>query len=333
MVVKVGINGFGRIGRFLLRLAAFDPQIEIVGINARADNEKLALLTKYDSSHGKFAGTLDYDDDGLIIEGQKVKITRDHVGEWKWKELGADVVVETTGSFRDAQDLRGHLDSGAKKVVVAAPCSGADLTVVMGVNQHRYDSAIHHVVSNASCTTNCLALACKAVHEAFGLRRGLMTTVHSYTMDQRLLDGSHKDPRRARSAAVSMIPTSTGAANAVAEVLPELAGRLDGMAVRVPVPDVSLADMVCELEQDTTRDEANAALKAAALGPLLGNLGYSEEPLVSVDYLGSTYGGVVDSLSTMVLDHRMLKLLVWYDNESGFSNQLLRLVRHMGAML
>jgi glyceraldehyde 3-phosphate dehydrogenase len=333
MAVKVGINGFGRIGRFLLRLAAFDPQIEIVGINARADNEKLALLAKYDSSHGKFAGTLDYDDDGLIVEGQKVKVTRDHQGEWKWKELGAEVVVETTGSLKKAGDLKKHIECGARKVVVSSPAPGADFTVVMGVNHEQYDPKQHTIISNSSCTTNCLAPACKIVHETFGIRQGVMTTVHSYTMDQRLLDGSHRDPRRARSAAMSMIPTSTGAAGAVGKVLPELAGRLNGLAIRVPTPNVSIADFVCHLEKDSSVKEVNAALKAASEGALKDILGYSEEPLVSVDYTSREEGGVVDALSTMVTGDRLLKLIIWYDNESGYSAQLLRFIKYMETTL
>ena len=333
MAVRIGINGFGRIGRFLLRLAAYDPEIEVVGINARADNDKLALLAKYDSSHGTFRGSVDYDEDGLIIEGRKVRVTRDHPGEWRWKELGAEVVVGTTGNLKKASDLMKHIECGARKVVVSYPAPGADFTVVMGVNHDQYDPKKHSIISNASCTTNCLAPACKVVHEAFGIKRGVMTTVHSYTMDQRLLDGSHKDPRRARSAALSMIPTSTGAAGAVGKVLPELAGRLDGLAIRVPTPNVSIVDFVCDLEKDTSVKKVNAVLKAASEGPLKGILGYSEEPLVSVDYTSRQEGGVVDALSTMVTGDRLLKLIIWYDNESGYSAQLLRFIKYMETTL
>ena len=258
-------------------------------------------------------------------------VTRKPTGEWDWAEYGADLVVETTGTLKDRAGAAKHLERGAKKVVVSAPVSDADAMIVMGVNQDIYDPAAHDVVSAASCTTNCLAPAAKVIAENFGIRHGLMTTIHSYTMSQRILDGSHKDARRSRAAAVSMIPTSTGAAKAIGKVYPALKGKLDGMAVRVPTPDVSLVDFTAELERETDAAAVNAALKAAAAGPLGENMGYSEEPLVSVDYVGSTYGGVVDSLLTTVMDKTMLKLIIWYDNEAGFTNQLLRLVRLVGV--
>ena len=331
MPVKLGMNGFGRIGRYLLRLLADDQDLQIAAINARADNAALAYLFKYDSTYGTFAGEVDHDDDGIIVNGRHVAVTRRKAGEWEWKRLGVTLAVETTGTIKDREGLARHLDCGAEKVVISAPGKGVDAMIVMGVNQEIYDPAKQAIISAASCTTNCLAPAVKVVHENFGFRHGLMTTIHSYTMSQRILDGSHKDARRSRAAAVSMIPTSTGAAKAIGKVYPALKGKLDGMAVRVPTPDVSLVDFTAELDRETDAAAVNAALKAAAAGPLGENMGYSEEPLVSVDYVGSTYGGVVDSLLTTVMDKTMLKLIIWYDNEAGFTNQLLRLVRLVGV--
>ena len=330
MAVRIGINGFGRIGRYLVRLLASDEELQVVAINARADNASLAHLFKYDSSHGTFRGTVDHDDNGLIINGRHIAVTRNKVGEWQWKDLGVTLAVETSGTIKDRAGLAQHMACGASKVVISAPCKDADLTVVMGVNQSMYDSAKHDVVSAASCTTNCLAPVAKVLQDSFGIRHGLMTTIHSYTMSQRILDGSHKDLRRARAACVSMIPTTTGAAKATALVIPSLAGKLDGMAVRVPTPNVSLVDFTCELEKACDVAAVNAAIKEAAAGPLLDNMGYSEEPLVSVDYQSSTYGGVVDAMSTMVIDKHLAKIIVWYDNEAGFTNQLVRLLRMMG---
>ncbi len=331
MPIRIGINGFGRIGRYLIRLAAAEPDIELAAVNARADNAALAHMLKYDSVHGRFPFPVSATDKGLNVDGRDVPVTRKPTGEWDWAEYGADLVVETTGTLKDRAGAAKHLERGAKKVVVSAPVSDADAMIVMGVNQDIYDPAAHDVVSAASCTTNCLAPAAKVIAENFGIRHGLMTTIHSYTMSQRILDGSHKDARRSRAAAVSMIPTSTGAAKAIGKVYPALKGKLDGMAVRVPTPDVSLVDFTAELERETDAAAVNAALKAAAAGPLGENMGYSEEPLVSVDYVGSTYGGVVDSLLTTVMDKTMLKLIIWYDNEAGFTNQLLRLVRLVGV--
>lgn len=329
-MLKLGMNGFGRIGRYLVRLLADSDDLGVAAINARADNASLARLLKYDSCHGTFRGTVDHDDAGLIVNGRRITVTRERAGEWKWKALGIDMAVETTGTIKDRAGLARHLDCGAAKAVISAPAKDADITVVMGVNHGDYDPARHAVISAASCTTNCLAPAAKTIHEAFGIRHGLMTTVHSYTMSQRILDGSHADPRRARAAALSMIPTTTGAAKAATLVIPSLAGKLDGMAVRVPTPNVSLVDLTCELERPTSAPEVNALLKAAAEGPLLGNMGYTEEPLVSMDYMGSIYGGVVDALCTSVIDGTMLKLIIWYDNEAGFTNQLVRLLRMVG---
>ncbi len=331
MAVKLGVNGFGRIGRYLLRLMADSQDVVITAINARADNAALAHLFKYDSVYGTFAGTVGHDENGIIVNGRHIAVTRCKTGEWQWKELGVDFVVETTGTAKKRDDAALHLACGAKKVVVSAPCKEADATIVMGVNDGVYDAAAHSVISAASCTTNCLAPAAKVINDVFGIKHGLMTTIHSYTMSQRILDGSHKDLRRARAAAVSMIPTSTGAAKATALVIPALKGKLDGMAVRVPTPDISLVDLTCELEKSTTAEEVNAALKAACEGPLKDNLGYCEEPLVSIDFKADTHGGVVDSLTTQVMDGTLLKLIVWYDNEAGFTNQLVRLLRLVGA--
>lgn len=329
-MIKLGMNGFGRIGRYLVRLLADTDDLGVVAINARADNASLARLFKYDSCHGTFRGEVTHDDAGLIVNGRRIAVTRERAGDWKWKDLGIDISVETTGTIKDRAGLAQHLACGAKKSVISAPAKDADVTVVMGVNHGDYDPAKHDVISAASCTTNCLAPAAKTIHEAFGIKHGLMTTVHSYTMSQRILDGSHKDPRRARAAALSMIPTTTGAAKATTLVIPALVGKLDGMAVRVPTPNVSLVDLTCELERPTSVEEVNALLKAAAEGPLLGNMGYTEEPLVSVDYMGSTHGGVVDALCTSVIGGTMLKLIIWYDNEAGFTNQLVRLLRMVG---
>ena len=273
---------------------------------------------------------MDHDDDGIIVNGRHVAVTRRKAGEWEWKRLGVTLAVETTGTIKDREGLARHLDCGAEKVVISAPGKGVDAMIVMGVNQEIYDPAKQAIISAASCTTNCLAPAVKVVHENFGFRHGLMTTIHSYTMSQRILDGSHKDWRRGRAAAVSMVPSSTGAAKAVGVVMPELEGRINGMSVRVPTFDCSLVDLTCEVEKPCDADAVNAALKAASQGALKDNMGFSEEPLVSIDYRGSTYGGVVDALSTQVLDQTMLKLLVWYDNEAGFTNQLLRLLRMVG---
>ena len=330
MPVKLGMNGFGRIGRYLLRLLADDQDLQIAAVNARADNAALAYLFKYDSTYGVFAGEVGHDDDGIIVNGRHIAVTRCKAGEWEWERLGVTLAVETTGTIKDRKGLSRHLDCGAKKVVISAPGKGVDAMIVMGVNQDIYDPAKHAIISAASCTTNCLAPAVKVVHENFGFRHGLMTTIHSYTMSQRILDGSHKDWRRGRAAAVSMVPSSTGAAKAVGVVMPELEGRINGMSVRVPTFDCSLVDLTCEVEKACDAEAVNAALKAASRGALCDNMGFSEEPLVSIDYRGSTYGGVVDALSTQVLDQSMVKLLIWYDNEAGFTNQLLRLLRMVG---
>ncbi|HBE94241.1 MAG TPA: type I glyceraldehyde-3-phosphate dehydrogenase [Desulfovibrio sp.] len=327
MSVRIGINGFGRIGRYVTRLLADEKDLELVAVNARASNQELCHLLKYDSVHGRFLHT-EPTDQGFTVKDRKVTVTRQAAGEWKWGELGCDLVLETTGKFTDRGSCEKHLACGAKKVVVSAPAKEPDVTVVMSVNDAELKPE-HRIISNASCTTNCLAPAAKLIHEAYGIKHGLMTTVHSYTMSQRVLDGSHKDIRRARACAVNMIPTTTGAAKAATLVIPALKGKLDGMAVRVPTPNVSLVDLVCELEKSTSKDEVNALLKAAAND----SMGFSEEPLVSTDYMGSTFGGVVDAALTTVIGGTMLKLIIWYDNEAGFTNQLLRLTRKVAGMM
>jgi glyceraldehyde 3-phosphate dehydrogenase len=332
MAIRIGINGFGRIGRYAARLLAGRQDLELVAVNARADNHSLAHLLKYDSVHGTFSGSVEPNEKGFMLDGRQVTVTRYGGGEWNWSEVGADIVLETTGKFRDRESCQQHLAGGAKKVLISAPGKNSDLTLVMGVNDADL-SAEHAIISNASCTTNCLAPVTKVVHEQFGIEHGIMTTIHSYTMSQRILDGSHKDLRRARAAAMSMIPTTTGAAKAVTEVIPDLKGKLDGMAIRVPTPNVSIVDLSAELSRDASAEEVNQALKKAADGELKGIMGYSEEPLVSVDYVGSSFGGVVDAPLTSCIDKRLLKLIVWYDNEAGFTHQLLRLAERVGAYL
>ncbi len=330
MALTVGINGFGRIGRYLLRLLVKDKNIKVGAINARASNESLAYLFKYDSTHGTYEGQVGHDANGLIIDGTLIPVTRHKAGEWEWKKLGVSLVVETSGSLKTREALSQHLTAGAQKVIISAPCNDADITIVYGVNDDTYDSEKHTVISAASCTTNCLAPAAKVLHESFGIKHGLVNTIHSYTMSQRILDGSHKDIRRGRAASMSMIPTSTGAAKALALVLPELTNKLGGMAVRVPTPNVSLVDVTCEVEKACTVQMVNDAFRAASDGVLKHTLGYCEEPLVSVDFSGSTYGGVVDSLCTMVSEENLIKAIVWYDNEAGFTHQLVRLMHLVG---
>jgi glyceraldehyde 3-phosphate dehydrogenase len=327
MATKIGLNGFGRIGRYLTRLLAGETDLELVAVNARASNEDLAHLLKYDSVHGRFLD-VEPTKDGFKVNGKPVVVTRNAPGEWQWGDLGCDIVVESTGKFTDRASCEKHLACGAKKVLISAPGKDADLTVVMSVNDADIKPE-HKIISNASCTTNCLAPAAKIINDTFGIKHGIMTTVHSYTMSQRILDGSHKDLRRARACAVNMVPTTTGAAKAVGLVIPELNGVLDGMAIRVPTPNVSLVDLVCELKKPTTVEEVNAALKAAAND----SMGYTEEPLVSVDFMGSTFGGVVDSGLTRVMGGTQLKLIIWYDNEAGFTNQLLRLTKKVAGMI
>ncbi|OIK16402.1 type I glyceraldehyde-3-phosphate dehydrogenase [Bacillus sp. MUM 116] len=330
MTVKVGINGFGRIGRNVFRAALNNSNIEIVAINDLTDANMLAHLLKYDTVHGTLSENVTVDGEYLVVGGQKVKVIAERdPAQLGWGDLGVDVVVESTGRFTKREDAAKHLEAGAKKVIISAPASNEDITIVMGVNEDKYDAANHHVLSNASCTTNCLAPFAKVLNDTFGIKRGMMTTVHSYTNDQQILDLPHKDYRRARAAAENMIPTTTGAAKAVALVLPELKGKLNGMAMRVPTPNVSIVDLVAELEKDVTVDEVNSALKAAAEGPLKGILAYSELPLVSSDYNGATVSSTIDALSTMVLEGNMVKVLSWYDNEVGYSNRVVDLVDYI----
>ncbi|QEK11857.1 type I glyceraldehyde-3-phosphate dehydrogenase [Crassaminicella thermophila] len=332
MSVKVGINGFGRIGRnaFKVAMEKADANFEIVAINDLTDAATLAHLLKYDSCFGKFNGTVEVKEGAIVVNGKEIKIFAERDPEnIPWGELGVDIVIESTGIFRDKEKAMKHIKAGAKKVVISAPAKNEDITIVLGVNEKEYDPANHHVISNASCTTNCLAPFAKVIDEKFGIKKGLMTTVHSYTNDQRILDLPHSDLRRARAAAESIIPTTTGAAKAVALVLPQLKGKLNGMAMRVPTPTVSVVDLVCELEKPATVEEINKAFREAAEGELAGILGYSEEPLVSVDYRQDPRSSIVDGLSTMVMEGNMAKIVSWYDNEWGYSNRVVDLVSYI----
>lgn len=330
MTVKVGINGFGRIGRNVFRAALTNSNIEIIAINDLTDANMLAHLLKYDTVHGTLAEDVTVDGEYLVVGGKKVKVLAERdPAQLGWGELGVEVVVESTGRFTKRDGAAKHLEAGAKKVIISAPGTDEDITIVMGVNQDKYDPANHHVISNASCTTNCLAPFAKVLNDQFGIKRGMMTTVHSYTNDQQILDLPHKDYRRARAAAENIIPTTTGAAKAVALVIPELKGKLNGMAMRVPTPNVSVVDLVAELDKDVTVEEVNGALKAAAEGELKGILAYTELPLVSKDYNGTTVSSTVDALSTMVLEGNMVKVLSWYDNEVGYSNRVVDLVDYI----
>ena len=336
MGIRIGVNGFGRIGRYLFRVVHEKrPDLEIVAVNARAGVEVLAHLLKYDSVHGRFPGKVEVDGDKMIIDGREVIVTNitDDLSKLPWGELDIDIVLETTGKFRDKESNLKHLEAGAKKVIIGAPGKGVDATIVMGVNENIYNPKEHHIISNASCSTNCLAPVVKVIHENFNIKKGIMTTVHSYTMGQRLLDGSHKDLRRARAAAVSIVPTTTGAAIAVTKVIPELEGKLDGIAIRVPTPDSSITDFVAEVEKRTSVQEVNNAFKTASEGELKGIIGYSEEPLVSVDYIGSPYSAILDSLLTRVMDGNLVKVFAWYDNEAGFAHRMIELALHIGKYL
>jgi len=329
--MRIAINGFGRIGRMVLRAAAKEKGIEFVAINDLTDAKTLAHLLKYDSIHGAFPGKVEVGEDSIIVNGKPIRIYAEKdPALLPWKKEKIDVVLESTGRFtaRDKAEL--HLKAGAKKVVISAPATGEDITIVMGVNSHLYDPKKHNIISNASCTTNCLAPVAMVLHEAFGIEKGLVTTIHSYTNDQSILDLPHKDLRRARAAAMSMIPTSTGAAKAVSLVLPELKGKLDGMAVRVPTPNVSLVDLVAVLKKKTDRDKVNDALKKASKGPLKGILGFEEQLLVSIDFNGNPLSSIVDADSTKVIDGTMVKVLSWYDNECGFSQRVVDLFKLIG---
>ncbi len=326
MAIKVAINGFGRIGRNFFRASFRDERLEIVAINDITDAATLAHLLKYDSVHGRFEGEVSAGDSEIVVNGRSIRVFSERdPGALPWGELGVDVVIESTGLFRDREKASRHLEAGAGWVVISAPAKNPDITVVLGVNHEKLDPEKHKIIYNASCTTNCLAPVAKVLHERFGIVRGFMTTVHAYTNDQRILDLPHKDLRRARAAGVSIIPTTTGAAVAVGEVLPELKGRLDGMAMRVPTANVSVVDLVVQVEKETTAEEVNAALKEAAEGELKGILGFCEEPLVSVDFNGDSRSSIVDALSTKVIGN-LVKVVSWYDNEWGYSCRLRDLV-------
>jgi len=335
MTVRVGINGFGRIGRQTLKaLLERVPEAEVVAVNDVVDTATNALLFKHDSTYGAFPGTVSHTDDTLVVDGHTIRsLQLKDPAQLPWRELGVEIVVESTGIFTDATKAAVHLDAGARKVIISAPAKNEDVTVVLGVNEGMYDPGKHHIISNASCTTNCLAPAAKVVHDAFIIRRGLMNTIHSYTNDQRILDVAHKDPRRARSAGLNIIPTTTGAAKALALVIPDLKGKFDGFSLRVPTPTVSVVDFTAELERDATADELNAAFRAAEAGPLAGILGVSDEPLVSSDFRGDSRSSIIDSASTMVLGGNFVKVIAWYDNEWGYSCRVADLVRYVGERL
>jgi len=335
MSVKVAINGFGRIGRFLVRACLEREDIEIVAVNTRAETETLAHLLKYDSVHGKIKADVTANGPFIVVGDKKIQITN-VTGDMEalpWRELGVDIVMESTGKFRTRDEAAVHIRAGAKKVIIAAPGKGVDGTFVMGVNEETYDPKKHDIISNASCTTNCLAPVAMVLQDTFSIVKGLMTTVHSYTMDQRLLDGSHKDLRRARAAAMSIVPTSTGAAKAVAEVIPSLKGKLDGLALRVPTPNVSLVDLTVEVKKATTVDEVNAALKTASEGKLKGIMALCEEELVSIDFTSDPHSSLVDAPLTKVIGTNLVKVFSWYDNESGYATRMRDLAIYIGKNL
>jgi glyceraldehyde 3-phosphate dehydrogenase len=333
---RVAINGFGRIGRLVLRTALQEGRddLEFVAVNDLTDSATLAHLFRYDSVHRTFPGRVDWADGAIRVDGREIRVLSERdPAALPWGELGVDVVVESSGRFTHRRDAAKHLEAGARKVIISAPAKEEDVTVVLGVNEQMYDPDAHDVISNASCTTNCLAPVVKVLHESFGVERGLMTTIHAYTNDQSILDAPHKDLRRARAAALSMIPTTTGAARATALVLPELKGRIDGMAIRVPTPDVSLVDLTAVVGREVTGDEVNGAFRTAAAGPLKGILGVEEGPLVSVDFTGDARSSVVDAASTSVSQGVLVKVLAWYDNEWGYASRVVDLVRYVGERL
>ena len=333
MPVKIGINGFGRIGRLVLRAAHARDDVEVVAVNDITDAKTLAHLLKYDSVHGKFKGSVEAKDDGFVVDGKMIRVFAEKdPSKLPWKDLGVEVAVESTGVFRKRDQVAMHLDAGARKVLLSVPAKDEiDATIVLGVNDGDLKPA-HQIVSNASCTTNCLAPVAKVLHDSFGIVKGLMTTIHAYTNDQRILDLPHKDLRRARSAAISMIPTTTGAAKAVGRVIPDLNGKLNGMAVRVPTPDASMVDLVVQLEKEATVDDVNAAMKKYADGPMKGILEYCEDPIVSVDIIGNPYSSIYDSLATMTMGKDMIKVIAWYDNEWGYSCRMIDLLVKMAGM-
>ncbi|HEY8199004.1 MAG TPA: type I glyceraldehyde-3-phosphate dehydrogenase [Candidatus Limnocylindrales bacterium] len=335
MTTRVGINGFGRIGRQSLKaLIERTPDVEVVAVNDLVPTATNALLFKHDSTYGAYPGTVSHTDDALIIDGREIKVLQvKDPAELPWGDLGVDIVIESTGLFTDASKAAAHRAAGAKKVIISAPAKGEDVTIVLGVNDAAYDPQAHHIISNASCTTNCLAPAAKVVHDGWTIRRGLMNTIHSYTNDQRILDVAHKDPRRARAAGQNIIPTTTGAAKALALVIPDLKGKFDGFSLRVPTPTVSVVDFTAELERPATAEELNAAFRAAADGPMAGILGVSDEPLVSSDFRGDSRSSIIDSESTMSLGGTFVKVIAWYDNEWGYSCRVADLVGFVAARL
>ena len=336
MALRVGINGFGRIGRQVLRAAKEQgvADLDFIAVNDLTDTKTLAHLFKYDSVHRTYDGDVAASANGITVDGDEIRVFAEKdPAALPWKELGVDIVLESTGRFTKADDARKHITGGAKKVIISAPAKGEDITIVMGVNSDKYDSAKHHIVSNASCTTNCLVPMVKVVRDAFGFRHGSMVTAHSYTNDQNILDLPHKDLRRARAAAMSIIPTTTGAAKATSLVIPEVKGKIDGIALRVPTPDVSFTDLGVEVERPATIEEVNAAFRAAAEGPMRGILAYSEEELVSSDYIGNPHSCILDAKSTNVVDGTLVKVSGWYDNEWGYASRCVDLIRFMGARL
>src|SRR5690349_2007083 len=335
MAVRVGINGFGRIGRQSLKaIIERTNNVEVVAINDLVDTEMNALLFRYDSTYGRYPGSVDHTDDSLIVDGHEIRVFKEKdPAAIKWGDVGVDIVIESTGLFTDADKAKAHLQGGAKKVIISAPAKGEDITIVLGVNEEMYDPDAHTIISNASCTTNCLAPVAKVVNDEFGIVRGLMNTIHSYTNDQRVLDVAHKDPRRARAAGQNIIPTTTGAARALALVIPDLKGKFDGFSLRVPTPTVSVVDFTADVSRPTTVEELNAAFRSAAEGPMKGILGVSDDPLVSTDFRGDTRSSIIDSASTMVLDGTMVKVISWYDNEWGYSCRIADLVGFVAARL
>ncbi|MDD8021035.1 MAG: type I glyceraldehyde-3-phosphate dehydrogenase [Acidobacteriota bacterium] len=331
MTIRVGINGFGRIGRNLLRASGHDPEIEYLAVNDITDAKTLAHLLRYDSILGGFKEDIKATEDAIILNGKKIRVLAEKdISGLKWKDLGVELVVESTGKYTKRPEAIKHLEiGGAKKVIISAPATDPDITIVMGVNEKDYDPGKHHLISNASCTTNCLAPVTKVIHEKFGIEKAFMTTVHSYTNDQKILDAPHKDLRRARAAAVSQIPTTTGAAKAIGLVMPDLKGKIDGISIRVPTPNVSLVDLVALVKKETTAEEVNAALKTAATSELKGILDYTEEPLVSVDFMSNPHSAIVDGPSTKVIEGNLVKVLAWYDNEWGYSCRLADLIKYV----
>jgi glyceraldehyde 3-phosphate dehydrogenase len=333
MTIKIGINGFGRIGRMVFRRAIQDPNIDIVAINASYPPETLAHLLKYDTIHGRIDNTIEVNGNNIIVDGKPTIVLSDRDPlNLPWGDLGVEIVVEATGKFKDREGASKHLTRGAKKVVITAPAKEEDVTIVMGVNEHMYDHDRHHIISNASCTTNCLAPVAKVLHEAFGIEQGLMTTVHSYTNDQVNIDNPHKDLRRARACGQSIIPTTTGAARAVGKVLPELNGKLNGFSLRVPTPNVSVVDLVVNVQKAVTAEEVNRVLREASAGKMKGYIEFCTEPLVSSDFNGNDHSSIIDGLSTMVMGDKQVKVIAWYDNEWGYSCRVVDLVRHVSEM-